>query len=444
MNRHDGPTKVLILGAAGRDFHNFNVCYRDNPAVRVVAFTATQIPNIDGRSYPPELAGRLYSDGIPIFPESEMTALIQRFGVDVAVFSYSDVPNAHVMGMAAQASTAGASFQLLGAAQTMIASTKPVLAVCAVRTGCGKSQTTRRVAAALRSMGKRVAVIRHPMPYGDLARQACQRYGELADMDRHQCTIEEREEYELHIRAGNLLYAGVDYGRILDAAQKEADVILWDGGNNDTAFYKPDLLVTVADPLRPGHETGYYPGQTNFRMADVILINKCDTAEPAGIAAVEQSAAALNPKAKVIRASSPVACDDSGRIAGKRVLLVEDGPTLTHGEMRFGAARVAAQRFGAGSIVDPRPYATGSIAGVYEKYRHLTDILPAMGYGDAQIADLEKTVNATPADLVLIGTPIDLGSLIKINKPSVRIRYELDDQSGATLEQLIRKHPRFA
>jgi predicted GTPase len=436
-------TTILIMGAAGRDFHNFNCCYRDDPRYRVVAFTATQIPNIEGRTYPPVLAGPMYPGGIAIHPEAELEALIAQHRVEQVVFSYSDVTHQYVMHMASRAAAAGAGFHLIGTRPTMLVSTKPVIAVCAVRTGCGKSQTTRRVAAILKDMGKRVAVVRHPMPYGDLRKQICQRFATLEDMDHYECTIEEREEYELHIRNGNLLFAGIDYRQILTAAENEADVILWDGGNNDTPFFRPNLFITVADPHRAGHELAYYPGETNFRMADVIVVNKVDTADPAGIATVEENVRRVNPRATVIRAGSPVASDDPEAIRGKRVLLVEDGPTLTHGEMRYGAAHVAAKRFGAAAIVDPRPYAAGSIRAVFEKYNHLSDILPAMGYGAAQIADLEASINAAPADLVLIGTPIDLGQLVRINKPHMRIRYELDDESGAALSQIIRQHPIF-
>ncbi len=443
MSDGNSPLRVLVMGAAGRDFHNFNCCFRGRPLYRVVAFTATQIPNIEGRVYPAALSGPGYPEGIPIFPEEQLESLIRDHRVDLVVFSYSDVPYAYVMHMAARVNAAGAAFQMAGTRDTMLPSTKPVIAVCAVRTGCGKSQTTRRIAETLRAIGKRIAVVRHPMPYGDLTRQVCQRFGELADMDRHECTIEEREEYELHIANGNLLYAGVDYQEILRAAEREADVILWDGGNNDTPFFKPDLMITVADPHRAGHECGYYPGETNFRMADVILINKVDTAEPAGIAVVEENARKLNPRAVVLRAKSEITCADSGAIKGRRVLVVEDGPTLTHGEMRIGAGHVAARQYGASTIVDPRPYAVGSIGKVYEKYQHLTDILPAMGYGAAQMADLQASINATPCDLVLIGTPIDLGKLLKINKPAVRIGYELDAESTNALAGLVRGHPRF-
>lgn len=443
MTTESAAINVIIMGAAGRDFHNFNCCYRNDPRYRVVAFTATQIPNIDGRVYPAALAGRYYPKGISIHAEEELEALIASHDVDLVVFSYSDVPHEFVMHQAARVNAAGANFQMIGSEPTMLRSKKPVVAVCAVRTGCGKSQTTRKVAEVLKSMGRKVAVVRHPMPYGDLARQACQRFAELADMDRHECTIEEREEYELHIASGNLLFAGVDYHQILAAAEQEADVILWDGGNNDLPFYKPDLHITVADPHRSGHEIRYYPGETNFRMADMILINKVNTAKAEDIAVVEANARTCNPQAKLVRADSAIRCTKSEQIKGKRVLVVEDGPTLTHGEMRYGAAHVAARQYGAAAIVDPRPYAAGSIKGVYKKYGHLTDILPAMGYGQQQIADLEASVNATPCDLVLIGTPIDLGGLIKINKPSVRIGYELDGTGSKAVEDALRSHPRL-
>ena len=443
MATTESPINVLLMGAAGRDFHNFNCCYRNNPRYRVAAFTAAQIPDIDGRVYPAELAGDGYPEGIPIRPEEQLEELIDRHDIELVVFSYSDVPHTFVMSAGARVRSAGPNFQLMGTARTMLPSNRPVIAVCAVRTGCGKSQTTRHVANTLKSMGKRVAVVRHPMPYGDLTKQACQRFAEIADMDRHRCTIEEREEYELHIANGNLLFAGIDYQRILAEAEKEADVILWDGGNNDTPFFKPDLMITVADPHRAGHEIAYYPGETNFRMADVILINKVNTAEPGTIEVVEANAARLNPSARVIRADSAVTCAESERVRGKRVLVIEDGPTLTHGEMRFGAGHVAARQCDAAEIVDPRPHAVGSIRGVFEKYPHLTDILPAMGYGDRQIADLEATVNATPCDLVLIGTPIDLAGLIKINKPALRVRYELDGPGAAAIEEIVRSHPRL-
>lgn len=444
MSTDTSAINVIIMGAAGRDFHNFNCCYRNDPRFRVVAFTATQIPNIDGRIYPAALAGPSYPQGIPIHAEDDLEKLIEKHDAELVVFSYSDVPYEYVMHQASRANAAGANFQLIGAEQTMLPSKKPVVAVCAVRTGCGKSQTTRKVAQTLKAMGKKVAVIRHPMPYGDLARQACQRYAELADMDRHECTIEEREEYELHITSGNLLFAGVDYHQILAAAEKEADVILWDGGNNDLPFFRPDLFITVADPHRAGHEVRYYPGETNFRLADIILINKVNTAKEADIAVIEANARAINPRAKVVRADSAIHCTNSEQVKGKKVLVVEDGPTLTHGEMRYGAGHVAARQFGAAALVDPRPYAAGTMKGVYQKYNHLTDILPAMGYGKKQIADLEATINATPCDLVLIGTPIDLAQLIKINKPALRVSYELDGAGAQAVEQMIRSHPKLA
>ena len=443
MRTDNSKINVIIMGAAGRDFHNFNCCYRNNPKYHVAAFTATQIPNIDGRTYPAELAGEGYPDGIPILPEDELESLIENHNVELVAFSYSDVPYEYVMHQSARVNAAGANFQLMGVEQTMLRSKKPVVAVCAIRTGCGKSQTTRKAAEVLKSMGKKVAVVRHPMPYGNLVKQACQRFAELADMDRHECTIEEREEYELHIRNGNLLFAGVDYHQILAAAQKEADVVLWDGGNNDMSFFRPDLTITVADPHRAGHEVRYYPGETNFRLADVILINKVNTAEEADIKVIEDNAKRVNPKAKVVRVDSAVRCAEAEQIRGKNVLVVEDGPTLTHGEMQYGAGHVAAKQFGAASMVDPRPYATGSIKGVFEKFDHLTDILPAMGYGDQQIADLEASINATPCDLVLIGTPIDLAKLIKINKPVVRISYELDGPGSEAIEGVLRNHPKL-
>lgn len=444
MGNESQPINVLIMGAAGRDFHNFNCCFRHNPRYRVAAFTATQIPDIDGRTYPASLSGEMYPQGIPIFPEEQLESLIAKYEVHLVVFSYSDVPHAYVMHMAARANAAGANFQLMGTGETMLRASKPVVAVCAVRTGCGKSQTTRKVAEVLKSMGKTVAVVRHPMPYGDLTKQVCQRYAELADMDRHECTIEEREEYELHIQNGNLLFAGIDYQQILNAAQEEADVVLWDGGNNDTPFFKPDLMVTVADPHRPGHEAGYYPGETNFRMADVILINKVNTAREEDIRTIEINAKTMNPKAEVIRADSAVKCHTPDQIKGKAVLVVEDGPTLTHGEMEYGAAHVAAREHGASSIVAPRPYAVGSLKTTYEKYPHMTEILPAMGYGVKQIAELEATINAVPCDSVAIGTPIDLAKLIEINKPAVRISYDLAGTGAERLESLLRNHPRFA
>jgi predicted GTPase len=431
------PTNVIILGAAGRDFHDFNVFFRNNPAYRVVAFTATQIPDIDGRIYPPELSGELYPDGIPIHAEEELTDLIAKHGVRECVMSYSDLPHVEVMHKAAVANAAGADFRMLGHLASTIASKKPVVAVCAVRTGCGKSQTSRRINEILQSLGKKTATIRHPMPYGDLSRQIWQRFAGYDDLEKHECTIEEREEYEPHLAMGNVVFAGVDYGKILEEAEKEADVILWDGGNNDIPFYKPDLHIVVADPHRPGHEVSYYPGETNARMADVVVINKVGTADPAGVDLVESNIRRVNPGAQIIRASSPVSVDDPAAVRGKRVLVVEDGPTLTHGEMTFGAGHVAAREFGAAEIVDPRPHAVGSIKATYEKYGHMTEILPAMGYGEQQVADLEQTINAVDCDLVLIGTPIDLGKLLKIDKPTMRVRYDLDEAAKQALAPLV-------
>jgi predicted GTPase len=433
---------VIILGAAGRDFHDFNVFFRNNPLYRVVAFTATQIPDIEGRVYPPELAGARYPDGIPIHAEEELTELIEKHAVRECCMSYSDLPHAEVMHKAAIANAAGADFRMLGHEATMIVSSKPVIAVCAVRTGCGKSQTSRRINEILKGLGKKTATIRHPMPYGDLTKQICQRFASYDDLEKHKCTIEEREEYEPHLAMGNIVYAGVDYGTILREAEKEADVILWDGGNNDTPFYRPDLHIVVADPHRPNHEISYYPGETNARMADVVVINKVGTAEPANVELVESNIRRINPGARVIRAGSPVSVDDPEAVRGKRVLVVEDGPTLTHGEMTFGAGHVAAREMGAAEIVDPRPHAVGSIQATFEKYDHITEILPAMGYGKQQVADLEATINGTEADLVLIGTPIDLAQLLKIDKPSLRVRYELDEQSkqelAAEVERVVK------
>ncbi len=431
--------KVLIMGAAGRDFHNFNVYFRDNEEYRVVAFTATQIPNIEGRTYPPELAGKLYPNGIPIYPESELTNLIRSEGVDLVVFSYSDVSHEYVMHKASEVLAAGADFRLMGGKNTMLKSTKPVVAVCAVRTGCGKSQTSRYVAGFLRERGLRVVAIRHPMPYGDLAAQAVQRFATREDLDRYDCTIEEREEYEPHIDRGVVVYAGVDYERILRQAEQEADVILWDGGNNDLPFYVPDLHIVVADPHRPGHEMTYYPGESNFRMADVIIINKVDTAEPEGVQEIREHARQVNPSATVVEAASPIFVENPDAIQGKRVLVVEDGPTLTHGGMAYGAGWVAARRFGAAEIIDPRPYAVGSIKATYEKYPSTGEILPAMGYGEVQIRELEETINRSPAELVIIGTPIDLRRLIDIRVPSDRVRYELQVIGQPSLDDILAK-----
>ena len=430
-------TKVIIMGAAGRDFHDFNVFWRDNDLYEVVAFTATQIPDIEGRTYPPELSGPKYPDGIPIHAEEKLAQLIAEHGVELVAIAYSDLPHEVVMHKAALVNAAGADFIMLGHGKTMLESKKPVIAVCAVRTGCGKSQTSRAVTAILKSMGKKVAAVRHPMPYGDLSRQICQRFARLEDLDHHRCTIEEREEYEPHIAAGNVVFAGVDYAEILRQAEAEADVVLWDGGNNDMSFYKPDLYIVVADPHRAGHELRYYPGETNLRMADVIVINKVQTANPENVRRVEENARRANPRATIIKADSPVAVADPEAVRGKRVLVVEDGPTLTHGEMSYGAAHVAATKFGAAKIIDPRPFAVGSIKTLFEKYNHLTDVLPAMGYGSTQVSELEQTINAADCDLVLIGTPIDLGGLLKINKPTVRVTYELDEQSAEALQEAV-------
>ncbi len=430
---------TIIIGAAGRDFHDFNVRYRNNPGYRVVAFTAAQIPDIDGRTYPRELAGELYPDGIPIHAEAELADLIRKHSVDECIMSYSDLPHVQVMHKAALVNAAGADFKMLGAASTMLRSTKPVIAVCAVRTGCGKSQTSRRINEVLQGLGLKTATIRHPMPYGDLAKQACQRFATYDDLEKHECTIEEREEYEPHLAMGNLVFAGVDYEQILRAAEKEADVILWDGGNNDLPFYQPDLYIVVADPHRPGHELTYYPGETNTRMADIVVINKVGTDDPANVQTVEDNVRQVNPGAKIIRAESPVSVDDPDAVRGKRVLVVEDGPTLTHGEMTFGAAHVAARQFGAAEMVDPRPYAIGSIKGTFEKYSHLTEILPAMGYGATQVSELQQTINAVDCDLVLIGTPIDLERLLKIDKPAMRVSYELGEKAKEQLTSEIER-----
>jgi len=431
--------RVLIMGAAGRDFHNFNVCFRDNETFDVVGFTATQIPDIEGRLYPPELAGSLYPQGIPIYPEEDLEKLIVEKDIDIAVFSYSDVSHEYVMHRASRAIAAGADFLLLGSKGTMIKSQKPVISVCAVRTGSGKSQTTRRVAEILKKLGKKTAVIRHPMPYGDLRKQVVQRFASYEDLDRHNCTIEEREEYEPHIDRGNVVYAGVDYGKILAEAEKEADVILWDGGNNDLPFYRPDLHIVVADPLRPYHEVTYHPGEVNLRMADVVVINKIDSAYPEDVQIVRENIIESNPKAIIIEAASPIVVDDGDMIRGKRVLVVEDGPTLTHGEMSFGAGVVAAQKYGAAELVDPRENAVGTIKETFEKYPQIGQLLPAVGYSEKQLRDLEKTINRTQADLIVVATPIDIGRVIKINKPYVRVRYDLQEIGTPDLEEIIRK-----
>ncbi|HWR83866.1 MAG TPA: cyclic 2,3-diphosphoglycerate synthase [Candidatus Deferrimicrobium sp.] len=419
--------RILIMGAAGRDFHNFNMLYRENKAVEVVAFTATQIPDIQGRTYPPMLSGKLYPKGIPIHDEKELLPLILDHAVDEVIFSYSDVSYQYIMEKAALIMRAGARFAVEGGAPTMIPSSRPVVAVCAVRTGCGKSQTSRRVAQVLLGMGLRVVALRHPMPYGDLTRQICQRFATLADLDKHHCTIEEREEYEPHIARGVTVYAGIDYEKIVREAEKEADIILWDGGNNDMPFLKPDLMITVVDPHRAGHELSYYPGQANLLMADVIVINKIDTADGSKVAEVRGNIARYNPNAVVVDAASPIEVDNWEMIRGKRVLVVEDGPTLTHGEMKFGAGVVAALKYGAAELVDPRPYTVKSITDTFEKYPNIGTLLPAMGYGVKQVKDLETTINRTDCDLVIIATPIDLKRLIKMSRPSVRVLYHLQE-----------------
>ena len=419
--------RTLILGAAGRDFHNFNVVYRDDTRYEVVGFTAAQIPNIAGRRYPADLAGPLYPHGVPIFPEEDLVAVIERLAVRQVVFSYSDVSYPYVMHRAAVANAAGADFVLLGPRATMLESAKPVVSVCAVRTGAGKSQTSRRIVQLLRHAGLRVAVVRHPMPYGDLSAQRVQRFETVADLKRQHCTIEEMEEYEPHLENSSVVYAGVDYGEILEKASQDADVVLWDGGNNDLPFYRPTLHVVVADPLRLGNELTYYPGEANLRLADVVVINKVDTADLAATEQLRDHVRAANPDVRIVEAASPVMADDAERITGRRVLVVEDGPTLTHGEMRFGAGTVLARKFGAAAIVDPRSCAVGSIAATYNTYPAIGPVLPAMGYGDAQIRDLEATIAQVPCDLVIVGTPIDLGRLVKIDKPIVRARYELQE-----------------
>lgn len=438
---------VLIIGAAGRDFHNFNAYYRDNEAYNVVAFTAAQIPDIEGRRYPPELAGKLYPEGIPIYAEEDLPRLIRDLNVDECTFSYSDVSYQHVMSISAIVQAAGASFVLLGPKDTMLKSSKPVIAVGAVRTGCGKSQTSRRITEILMEKGIKVVVIRHPMPYGDLIAQKVQRYADLSDLEKHKCTIEEMEEYEPHIVGGNVVYAGVDYEAILREAENDpdgCDVILWDGGNNDLPFYVPDLQVTVVDPHRPGHELRYYPGEVTLRIADVVIINKMDSADAAGIETVRKNIAAVNPNAVVIDAASTLYIDDPSVVKGKKVLAVEDGPTLTHGGMKIGAAVVAARKFGAAGFVDPRPYTVGRLSETFEAYPEIGIVLPAMGYGEQQLRDLEATINNTECDAVVIGTPIDLSRIVKINKPSIRVYYNLQEigrpDLTEVLEDFIEKH----
>jgi predicted GTPase len=429
---------VVIMGAAGRDFHNFNCVFRDDPSVRVVAFTATQIPDIADRRYPPDLAGALYPEGIPIVPESELEELFKRQKFDEAIFSYSDVSHQHVMEQASRVVALGADFKLLGAAPTMLKSKVPVVAVCAVRTGSGKSQTTRRVAQILKTMGRKPVIVRHPMPYGNLSEQKVQRFATLEDMRLHKCTIEEMEEYEPHIDEGFIVYAGVDYAAILRQAESECDLVLWDGGNNDLPFYAPDVHITVVDPHRPGHELTYFPGRINLAMADVIVINKMDTATPTGIEQVRASILAVNPRAQVVDAASPIYVDRAEEIRGKRVLVVEDGPTLTHGEMSYGSGTVAAKKHGAGEIVNPRPYVTGKIKGTFDKYPGIGALLPAVGYGDEQVRDLEDTIRRVPCDLVIVATPVDLTRIIRIDKPMLRVRYALQEIGTPNLEDVLK------
>ncbi|MDR2599119.1 MAG: cyclic 2,3-diphosphoglycerate synthase [Oscillospiraceae bacterium] len=435
------PKKIIIIGAAGRDFHNFNTYYRDNPAYDVVAFTAAQIPNIAGRKYPTSLAGELYPDGIPIYIEDELEELIKNHNVDACVFSYSDVPYSHVMSLGSRVNAAGAAFTMLGTKNTMIESVKPVIAVCAVRTGCGKSQTSRRIIEVLMARGLKVITIRHPMPYGDLEAQNVQRFATIEDLARHKCTIEEMEEYEPHVERGNVIYAGVDYEAILRAAENDpdgCDVILWDGGNNDFPFYNPDLMITVTDPHRAGHELSYYPGEVTLRLADVVVINKIDSANFEDIQTVRESIEQVNPTAVVVDAASTISVENPDVIRGKRVLVVEDGPTLTHGEMKIGAGIVAAKRFGAAELVDPRPYAVGTLKETFEKYPNIGTLLPAMGYGDEQIRDLSETIKRVDCDSVVIATPIDLTRIVKIDKPTTRVEYSLQEIGNPTIEDVLK------
>ncbi|MBT3250904.1 MAG: GTPase [Candidatus Marinimicrobia bacterium] len=432
--------KILIMGAAGRDFHNFNTYYRDNDLYDVVAFTATQIPDIEGRVYPSELAGKLYADGIPIYDESELESLIAKHDVDEVVFSYSDIPHEVVMHKCSIVNAAGADFKMMGTKRTAVKSTKPLIGICAIRTGCGKSQVTRRVAQILKDAGKKVAAIRHPMPYGDLVAQKVQRFASIADLKKHKCTIEEMEEYEPHINTGTIIYAGVDYEAILREAEKEADVILWDGGNNDMSFYQTDLLITIVDPHRPGHETSYYPGETNLRLADVVLINKIDTADSFDVTELRESVREINPTAIIVDGASPVTVDNPKLLLNKRALVVEDGPTLTHGEMQYGAGIVAAEKFGISELVDPRPFTVGKISETFEKYENIGTLLPAMGYGDEQMKDLETTINNTDCDVVVIGTPIDLSRIAKIKHPTVRVTYDLQEIGHPTLDDVLSEY----
>ncbi len=434
--------KVIIMGAAGRDFHNFNVYFRNNPRYRVVAFTAAQIPDIENRIYPVELAGESYPEGVPIFPEDQLAALIIEHQVDLVAFSYSDVPHMEVMHKASLVMSKGADFILIGAPYTMLKSSKPVVSVCAVRTGCGKSQTTREVCRILHKIRKKIVVIRHPMPYGDLRTQAVQRFSAYGDFEKHRCTLEEREEYEPLVEMGIVVYAGVDYGKILAAAEKEADIIVWDGGNNDTPFYKPDIHIVLFDPHRAGHERLYYPGETNMLMADIALINKVDTAPPGKVDEVMNNIQQYASGARIVKARSPVLVSNPGRIKNKRVLVVEDGPTLTHGEMSFGAGVIAAKKYGAANIIDPRPYAEGSIKAVFSRYPHMGPVLPAMGYGAKQLGDLEHTINRVDCDLVLFATPIHLTRILNIEKPAIRVRYRYENHDQPFLEDILLKRIR--
>ncbi len=430
--------KVIIMGAAGRDFHNFNVYYRENENYEIVAFTATQIPDIAGRKYPSELSGKLYPNGIPIYPEDDLIKLIKENDIDEVVFAYSDLPYSYVMEKSAMVNAAGADFILLGPKSTMVKSTKPVIAVCAVRTGCGKSQVSRQIFEILDKKGLKVASIRHPMPYDkDLTTQICQRFASYEDLDKYNCTIEEREEYEPYIDMGGVIFAGVDYEKILREAEKEADVIIWDGGNNDFSFYEPDLLITIADPHRAGHEIAYYPGEMNVRAADIVIINKVNTADKVDIETVRKNVKKINPSAQIIDGISSVIVDDGDRIAGKRVLVIEDGPTVTHGSMKYGAGTVAANDNNAGEIIDPRSFAVGSITETFNKYNHLTNVLPAMGYGDKQTKELEETINNTDCDIVVSGTPIDLNRVLKSSKPIVRVRYGVGEKTAKELEKIV-------
>jgi predicted GTPase len=431
---------IVIMGAAGRDFHNFNVFFRNNDDYYVKAFTATQIPDIAGRKYPSQLSGPLYPDGIPIFPEEDLPDLIRRYNIDQVILAYSDLPHQYVMERASVVLSEGPDFKLMGPKNTMLKAKVPLVSVCAVRTGSGKSQTTRKVTQILREMGKKVVVIRHPMPYGDLTKQIWQRYETYNDLDSYQCTIEEREEYEPHLDLGNIVYAGVDYGEILQRAEKEADVIVWDGGNNDIPFYQPDLHIVVADPHRVGHEMTYYPGAVNLRMADIVVINKIDTANSENIAQLRTNIHSLAPEAILIEAASPIQVEQAETIRGKKVIVIEDGPTLTHGEMKFGAGVVAAQKYGAKEIIDPRPFAVGSIKKTYQKYPLIGTLLPAMGYGPEQTKELAATINNSDAELVIIGTPIDLSRVMQIDKPYVRVRYELQEIGKPDLREILQKY----